>query len=144
MNRITRSFRIDMGHRLMNHESKCRNVHGHSYTFELTVQAAQLDAVGRVVDFGVLKEVVGGWLDTTLDHGFVVQEGDPLIPALQAIDTKTVVLDCPPSIENLVKVVFDKAWELLENTGLTVTHVRGYETPSCWADYGIEDARAQG
>ena len=143
MNQVTRAFEIDAGHRLMNHESKCRNVHGHRYRFEVTVQAAKLDAVGRVVDFGVLKEAVGGWLDQQFDHGFIVEDGDPLIPALKALDTKTAVLDCPPSIENLVKIVFHESARMLGVLGLTVTHVRGYETPSCWADYaGGQDVKS--
>lgn len=135
MNSITRSFEIDAGHRLMNHESKCRNVHGHRYRFEVTIQAEELDANGRVLDFGVFKEAIGGWLDQQFDHGFIVQDGDPLIPHLQELGMKTTVLDCPPSIENLVKVVFDESTRMLAILGMEVTHVRGFETPNCWADY---------
>jgi len=135
MNVITRSFDVDAGHRLMNHESKCRNVHGHRYRFEVTLESDSLDPVGRVVDFGVMKEAIGSWLDEKFDHGFIVQDGDPIIPALQALDTKTTVLDCPPTIENLVKIVFEESARMMAVLNVRVTHVRGYETPNCWADY---------
>jgi len=140
--RITRRLEIDAGHRLMRHESKCRNLHGHRYVFDVTVKGPDLDESGRVIDFGVLKELVGGWLNDTFDHGFIVQEGDPLIPMLGDLDNKTAVLNCAPSIENLVKVVFDHATDLMSPHGISVVHVRGYETPACWADYGPNPSTA--
>lgn len=135
---ITKRFEIDAGHRLMRHESKCRNVHGHRYAFEVTVAMREgrgLDEVGRVVDFGVLKELVGAWLDETLDHGFIIESGDPLEQWLRDNDQKTVVLDCAPSIENLVRVVYNRAAELLDEHLLDVVRVCGYETPTSRADY---------
>ena len=62
MVRITRRLEIDSGHRLMKHEGKCRNYHGHRYVFEATVEGPGLDEVGRIVDFSVIKERLGGWL----------------------------------------------------------------------------------
>lgn len=139
---ITRQFAIDCGHRLVKHESKCRNLHGHRYTIEVTCKGAQdLDEVGRVIDFGVIKQKVGDWLDDVFDHGFIVEKGDPLIMFLIEEAQKHVVLDCPPSIENLVELWFNGAAELMAEHGIIVTRVRGYETPFCWADYTIEDAR---
>lgn len=82
MRTITRRLEIDAGHRLMNHESKCRNVHGHRYVFEVTVGAENLDGSGRVIDFGVVKQELGGWLDEHWDHGFIYQRGDPVGEAM--------------------------------------------------------------
>lgn len=75
---ITRRLTCDVGHRLMGHEGKCRNYHGHTYVFEITVEAAELDQVGRVIDFGVVKELVGGWVDEHLDHGMILHHEDPM------------------------------------------------------------------
>lgn len=141
---ITRRLEIDAGHRLMNHESKCRNVHGHRYVFEFTLAPdAGLDNVGRVVDFGVVRTEVGRWLDETFDHGMIVQEGDPMMAALLALDMKTVVLDCAPSIENLCEVVFKAAFDILKPHGVQLLSVRGFETPNCWADYRPTDERPE-
>ena len=137
--RITKRIEIDAGHRLLKHEGKCRNAHGHRYAFEITVEAPALDGCGRVVDFGVIKARAGGWLDDTYDHGFIVQEGDPLLAPLLASGGKVVVVDAPPSIENFVRWVFNGAAIALDGTGVTVVHVRGYETPTSWADYAGED-----
>jgi 6-pyruvoyltetrahydropterin/6-carboxytetrahydropterin synthase len=136
MPRITRKLNgVDMGHRLMKHEGKCRNYHGHRYTFEVTIDAKELDKVGRVVDFGVVKDLVGGWLDREWDHGMVLQEGDPLIEVLQAESVKLFTIPVPPTIEHLVKYVFDVAVQLLDDYPVRVVSVRGYETPNCWSDY---------
>jgi 6-pyruvoyltetrahydropterin/6-carboxytetrahydropterin synthase len=136
VNRITRRFEIDAGHRLQKHETKCRNLHGHRYVFEVTVEAMSLDEVGRVIDFGVLKHTLGGWLNDVLDHGFIIEQGDPLEDWLRVHGQKHYVMADPPSIENLVRLVFEQASELMRSSGIQVAHVRGYETPACWADYG--------
>lgn len=70
------------GHRLMQHESKCASLHGHNYMVEVSAVAANTDGCGRVVDFGVLKERLGGWIDRYWDHTTILQDGDPLIDAI--------------------------------------------------------------
>lgn len=139
---ITRTFGIDMGHRLQKHESKCRNVHGHRYTIEVSCRGlVKLDDVGRVIDFGVLKEKVGSWLDDVFDHGFVAEDGDPIVPFLIEQQQKHVTLDVPPTVEHLVEIWFSGAAEIMAAHGIVVTRVKAYETPNCWAEYTIEDAK---
>lgn len=144
---ITRKLKaVDAGHRLLKHESKCRNLHGHRYTYELTVSAKRLDEVGRVVDFSVLERVVGGWLQEHWDHGLILQEGDPLAEHLRLNDPamKVFLMPSPPSIEHLTACLFHKAVALLEDTPIQVERIRGYETPNCWADYTRMDASYAG
>jgi 6-pyruvoyltetrahydropterin/6-carboxytetrahydropterin synthase len=146
---ITRKLEFDAGHRVLKHESKCRHLHGHRYVVELTVEADQLDALGRVVDFSVLKSVVGGWVDEHWDHNILLHPEDPL---WQVWDSELVQpefsdsvfgskmpymmpTDCNPTAENLAMVLFNIASSLLRDTALRVVHVRIYETPNCWADY---------
>lgn len=71
-----RKIEFDAGHRVLKHESKCRHVHGHRYVLEITAVAAELDDVGRAIDFGKIKEVCGGWVDTHLDHGYIAHPDD--------------------------------------------------------------------
>ncbi len=132
---ITRQFAIDMGHRLQKHESKCRSAHGHRYTIELSCTSAELDGVGRVIDFGRIKESVGDWLDDVFDHGFVVEKGDPMEEWLKAHDQKHLVVDFSPTIENLVRHWFAGAAKILQPLGVQVVKVKAFETPFCWAEY---------
>lgn len=142
---VTKRLEIDAGHRLLRHEGKCRNLHGHRYAFEVSVEADGLDSVGRVVDFSVVKAKVGGWLDEHWDHGFLLQADDPLVPVLTGDagfgpDSKHFIVDCPPTAENLSRLVYERAVELLEEHGVRVVAVRCYETPTCWADYQPPEA----
>lgn len=136
MHQVTRRVEIDAGHRLLNHEGRCRNIHGHRYAFEITVQAeGGLDEVGRVIDFGAIKAVIGSWLDVHWDHGMLVEKGDPLIPFLVETNQKHAVLGCPPTAEKLAEIVFSVACGKLVE--FTVVRVRCYETPNCWADWSM-------
>jgi 6-pyruvoyltetrahydropterin/6-carboxytetrahydropterin synthase len=132
---ITRRIEFDAGHRLTNHESKCRNVHGHRYAALITVRAPSLDEVGRVIDFGKVKEIVGGWVDEKWDHGFIAESKDPIISWLASNDMKVFIMGCPPTAENMSKQLFKKAELLLAPLGIEVTNVRLFETPNCYADY---------
>ena len=72
----TRKLHFDAAHRVMQHESKCKYLHGHRYVVEATFEAAQLDDLGRVVDFGVIKERLGQWLDAHWDHATILYQKD--------------------------------------------------------------------
>ena len=59
----TRRIQFASGHRVLGHENKCRHIHGHNYVAFIHAEAEQLDSIGRVIDFGVLKDKFGGWID---------------------------------------------------------------------------------
>lgn len=135
---ITRKFGIDAGHRVLHHESKCANLHGHRYTVEVTAQASELDTLGRVIDFSVVKQLVGSWLDDHLDHGFIVHPADPIVNAL--IDDGSKVYFMPatlgnPTAENLAIHIAEVSQKLLAPHAITVVAVRVWETPNCFADW---------
>lgn len=133
----TKVIKIDAGHRLLKHESKCKNVHGHEYKFEITAAVADekyLDEVGRVIDFSRIKELVGTWLDEKWDHGFIFQEGDPIGPWLKENDMKHFQVPFPPTAENLASFLLHMANVLLQADGIKVTSVICHETSSCRAE----------
>jgi 6-pyruvoyltetrahydropterin/6-carboxytetrahydropterin synthase len=139
MRECTRLFGIDAGHRVTKHESKCAHVHGHRYSIEVTVAAPALDDVGRVVDFGVVKGVVGSWLDAVMDHGYLAHPDDPIGGILQEAGHKVFFMPHDlgePTAENIATVIMRAASGLLyqENDALKVTKVRVWETPNCYAD----------
>ena len=126
---------FDSAHRVMKHESKCRNLHGHRYRIELTV-VGDLDPLGRVIDFGEMKRLVGAWVDEQLDHGTLLNANDDdLIELCRQNGWKLYVMDCNPTAENIARDVFWAAASLLEPAGITVDRVRLFETPNCWSDY---------
>ncbi len=130
---ITRKLEIDAGHRLMNHESKCRHAHGHRYVFEVEASAPTLDNIGRVIDFGELKKILGTWLDDHWDHAFIYQTGDPIGDWLNEHAQRSYPMPVPPTAENLSRHFLEKARFLMLGTGIEIVSVKLWETPNCYA-----------
>ncbi len=136
---ITQRFEIDAGHRIVGHESKCKNVHGHRYVFEVTLTSERLDDLDRVIDFGVIKQIFGRWLDVHWDHAFIAASDEPLLEVLRAGHNKVYRLHKgQPTIENLVVVLLVELNQVLLDLrnadGVTVTRIQGWETPNCSAE----------
>ena len=128
-----RILEIDAGHRLVNHESKCRNAHGHRYKFEIHCEADGLDSVGRVIDFGAVKEIVGTWLDDNWDHAFIAQNEDPIVSFLQQNNQKHFLMSVPPTAENLAQIVMNICMVKLPKI-IRCVKVVCWETPNCSAE----------
>lgn len=60
---IMRKFEFDYAHRVLGHESKCKHLHGHRGVAEVIVSSPGLDSLGRIIDFGIVKQRVGKWID---------------------------------------------------------------------------------
>lgn len=141
MTTVTRTFEWDAGHRVLGHEGKCKHLHGHRYKAEVTVVAPELDALGRVVDFGVLKDVVGRWVDEAWDHNLLLHKDDPLWraavwdPAVLQGKEAYCMPNGNPTAENIAQELYDVARRLLLALGFEVIKVRVWETPNCFADY---------
>ena len=141
---VTRRLEFDAGHRLPNHASQCRNVHGHRYAIEITLTSQVVHEEGAsddgmVMDFGDVKRIASEMLVDRWDHAFLVYRGDQvMIDLLKAIpDHKTVVLDIVPTAENLAQVAFQTlqhAYHDRYGHELSLSRVRLYETPNCWSD----------
>jgi 6-pyruvoyltetrahydropterin/6-carboxytetrahydropterin synthase len=131
MFRVTREFEFCFGHRLMNYDGKCRNIHGHNGKACVTLEADSLDRLGMVVDFVEMKRVIGTWIDATLDHTLLLQKDDPLVKALQASGEKVLAMDASPTTENMAKLIY----EYVKSKGLPVLEVTMWETPYSFATY---------
>ncbi|MSQ00437.1 MAG: 6-carboxytetrahydropterin synthase [Myxococcales bacterium] len=137
----TRRLEWDAMHRIPRHESKCAAFHGHRYAAEITACAPELDDRGRVVDFGVIKERVGGWIDQNWDHTAILMRGDPdpaigVLAASNAAHGRPVYwMDDPPTAENIVAALAGVAQRLLADTGVEVVRVRLWETPNGSAEW---------
>ncbi|GAB4231395.1 MAG: 6-pyruvoyl tetrahydropterin synthase family protein [Methyloligellaceae bacterium] len=138
---VTRRLEWDAMHRIANHEGNCKAFHGHRYAAEITCEAPRLDALGRVVDFSLIKSRLGGWIEDHLDHTAILQENDTdpavrqLIESNAALGKPVYLMPEPPTAENLATLLARQAQKLLADTGITVTEVRVWETPNCSATW---------
>lgn len=132
---VTRRLTFCAGHRVLGHEGKCAHPHGHNYVAEITVDGTR-DRVGRVVDFGVLKQVVGSWIDEHWDHAFLICDLDAeLVEWFDAHPQwRAFQLPVNPTAENLAELLLCVSQNLLHSKGLAVWRVRLWETENCYAD----------
>lgn len=132
---IERYHDISMGHRVVGHENKCRHLHGHNYRIHFTCTASGLDALGRIVDFGVLKSLLCMWLEEHWDHRLMLWEEDPLLPELERIAPEDIVkVPFNPTAEQMAEYLLGEiAPRQLEGTGVAVIGVRIEETRKCSA-----------
>ena len=141
---ITRRLEFDAGHRIPNHASQCRHLHGHRYAIEITlsgeiIRTAGAAEEGMVMDFSDVKRIATEVLVGPWDHAFLAYQGDHEVVAFLATlpDHKTVVLPVVPTAENLAAEAFrilDAAYRDTYGNQLRLERVRLYETPNNWAD----------
>ena len=135
----TRYHDFSTGHRVYGHESKCAHLHGHNYRIHLTVEADQLDTVGRVMDFSAIKTHLCYWLEDNWDHKFLVWQQDPFANTLKELDPEgTVVVNFNPTAENMGQYLIDVIGpKQLEGTGVRLTNINIEETRKCNVTVGI-------
>lgn len=131
MFQVAREIPFCYGHRLINYEGKCKNLHGHNGLAEVIIEAETLDERGMVMDFSDIKKVVTAWIDETFDHRLLLHKDDPLVPMLLEQSEPVQVLDVNPTAEQIAKLIFDFA----KSKGFPVVEVKLWETPTCFAVY---------
>ncbi len=142
--RITRRLEFDAGHRIPDHASQCRHLHGHRYVLEVSLSGEIIKAEGQpvngmVMDFADVKRIANEEVVSRWDHAFLAYRGDRQIVDFLATlpGHKTVLLDVVPTAENLAEEAFrllDLAYRDVYRNHLRLERVRLYETPNCWAD----------
>jgi 6-pyruvoyltetrahydropterin/6-carboxytetrahydropterin synthase len=153
----------------MGHEGKCAHIHGHNYVAHLTARVTtasqdltavigqgrmpepgdsavpDLDDLGMVIDFSVVKEKIGGWIDEHWDHGFVANMADesmveiltgfPVIIEGKAQQQKYFLMHGNPTAENMARYLLEYVGPLtLKGTGVDLCRVVLHETENCSAE----------
>ena len=132
----TRRIEFDAAHRVMEHESKCKHLHGHRYVVEATFAATKLDALGRVIDFGVIKEKLGVWVDEHWDHTTILWDKDKALGESIEGHTGQRIFYLPynPTAENLALYLFSTICpDMFRDSGVTCGRIKIFETPNCSA-----------
>ncbi|MDR2259809.1 MAG: 6-carboxytetrahydropterin synthase [Azoarcus sp.] len=141
---ITCRLEFDAGHRIPDHASQCRHLHGHRYVIEISLGGGIIEAPGSalngmVMDFGEVKRIAREKLIARWDHAFLVWRGDTRVVEFLATlpGHKTVILDTVPTAENLAAEAFrllDAAYRDSYGDAPRLERVRLFETPNCWAE----------
>jgi 6-pyruvoyltetrahydropterin/6-carboxytetrahydropterin synthase len=141
---ITTRLEFDAGHRIPNHKSQCRNLHGHRYALEITlsgdiINQEKVSENGMVMDFSDVKKIAKECVVDVWDHAFLVFIDDqPVLDFLNSLPNhKTVILTRVPTAENMAAEAFRILKSEYKDTygnHLKLERVRLYETPNSWAD----------
>ncbi|MHB1343467.1 MAG: 6-carboxytetrahydropterin synthase QueD [Thermoleophilia bacterium] len=116
---VTKILTFDAAHSLPEHEGKCRNIHGHTYTMEVTAEGPVHHGGPRdqmVMDFGDLRAHLERLVVEPLDHCYLNE-----------------LFDFAPTAEALA------GWAMatLREAGLPVVRVKLWENPTSYAEVTI-------
>ncbi|MES9945808.1 MAG: 6-carboxytetrahydropterin synthase [Candidatus Thiodiazotropha sp.] len=128
---VSKDIHFCYGHRLLNHQGKCRHLHGHNAKAVIRLETEQLDALGMVCDFSDIGDYVKNWIEKTLDHNMLLHRDDPVLPLLQQAGESVYVMQTNPTAENIARLIF----EHVEAGGFPVVEVAIFETDSALASY---------
>ena len=74
MYRITNGIFISFAHHIRGHSGACISLHGHTWKFEVSLSAHELDSMGFVVDFALLRKNLLMPCHDLLDHSLAMGE----------------------------------------------------------------------
>ena len=125
---IKKIFKAEVAHRLVSSFSEdCQNIHGHSYTYDVVLEAGKLNKDSMVMDFGEVKSKGKAFMDT-FDHCLVLSDFDPigqeLLPILLKNNLKVMVVGYNSTAEYQACHIYQQ----LHEYGLPVKSVTVHET----------------
>ena len=137
---ITTKLEFDAGHRIPNHKSICKNLHGHRYCIEVTIKGEinsdKLNSdFGMVVDFKDAKELIKKTIIDEWDHSFIVYKDDSIVlEFLKSLDNhKTVIFPLVPTAENMAIIAMEKLKIAFDNkfgNSIKPFKIKLFETPN--------------
>ena len=112
-------------------------LHGHRYVLEATFSADKLDELGRVIDFGEIKDIIKGWIDKNFDHNTILSIKDKTLgDEIAKITGQTIYyIKENPTAENIAKYLLEEIFPgLFQGKNVTFEKLRLFETPNCFVD----------
>ena len=112
---------FEAAHHIKNYPGKCARLHGHNWIVEAIVQGENLNELGILVDFKILKDELKKVLDE-FDH--------------QYLNELELFANQNPTAENIAKEIFDKlATAEIFNGAAKLKSVTVYESPKSSVTY---------
>lgn len=137
---VSKQIEWDMGHRVLNHHSKCSNLHGHRYKVEICMEGELVtkkgdSSEGMVIDFGDIKAIGIKYIHDILDHGFMVWNKDKVLINFfkENKNLKHIVVPFTTTAENIASWIFkqlDDKYSDSFGTDLKLESIRLWETPT--------------
>jgi 6-pyruvoyltetrahydropterin/6-carboxytetrahydropterin synthase len=107
-------------HRLRNYKGKCENLHGHNWKVRVTVSGQNLDNIGLLIDFHVVKEKLRDVIDI-LDH--------------TDLNSISFFKKINPTSENICFYIYRKMKVVLKKYPVEIKRVDVWENDKQYASY---------
>ena len=113
---------FEAAHQIDGYKGKCQRLHGHNLTVEAIVCGNELDELGMLIDFKILKAELNAVLDK-LDHRYLNE-----LPTFKSKN---------PTAENLAKYIFEELEEseIFSNSKAHLKAIKVYESPRSCVTY---------
>lgn len=129
---ITKTIEFDYGHRLLHHNGKCKNLHGHRGKAVIQVEGQIDEDTGMVIDFYHLKRAAVDVINK-FDHAMLINPEDEfLIEVCNAGKSlHHIMVLGEPTAENIAYEIRDMVANELQSQNLkdVAVTVTFYETP---------------
>ena len=143
--RITKEFKFDTAHALKDYDGRCRNLHGHSYKFFVTVKGKPIEdkaspKTGMVMDFGDLKTIVKQEVVDLLDHAILLNKASVEDESLlkHPMFQRHIIVDYQPTCENLLVDFAGRIGKRLPD-GVELFSLKLHETATSFAEWYASD-----
>jgi len=135
--KCTKRIEFDSAHRVIGHGGKCQYVHGHRYALEATFESEELDNLGMVIDFAIIRELLGGWIMQNWDHATILfKEDKELGESIAKVTGQTVFyLPSNPTAENLaIYLKKEVCSNLFKDYKIKCASLKLYEGPNNYVE----------
>ncbi len=144
--RLTKEFSFEAAHALDGYDGPCREIHGHSYRLFVTVKGRPSQEegdpkCGMVMDFGLLKRIVGEEVVGRFDHALVLRaapRNESLREMLRSECRNLVEVDYQPTCENMLADFARRIGARLPE-GVALHSLRLHETATSFAEWFAKD-----
>lgn len=144
--RITKQFSFETGHALYGYDGKCKNVHGHSYKFYVTVIGTPISDTtnvkfGMVIDFSDLKKIVKSEIVDVFDHATVFNKNTPHVELAKELEDRghnILLVNYQPTSEMMVIDFSEKIIKYLPEN-IQLHSLKLQETESSFAEWYASD-----
>lgn len=120
---IRKLFKAEVAHRLTSaYTKRCLGLHGHSYKFEVFIEADRLDSSEMVMDFKMLKERLYAFLDA-FDHALLIDVKDAfLVENASKLNSRHIIVPYNPTAEMMALHIYLYAKKLGLDIQKTIVH----------------------
>lgn len=136
--RIIKEYRFCAAHRLMYHEGRCANIHGHNYVVRVTVGRIfdEIDEeTGMIADFSEVRDILSKVFDY-YDHSIILNKKDPILEKVRELGAFRVrSFPGEPTAENMCRFFFQPVDQLLYEKDLSLCAISIQETEGNSAEF---------